>query len=237
MIVPAGTQVSTTGDVGAPRVFTTLGDLVITQPELTASLVSPGADAYVDVWDELRLPNQAVICFPRTPTVPGDRFYLGFERSLAGNAIRMSIAANVEGIGVIPSKPPLRWEVWQGAGWIPATVYRDTTGGLNRDGQIALLVPPVHEPLTLGGQRAFWLRARLLEPEPGQPTYRTSPQIRQIRVDSIGGTVTAEHSSPMPHEVLGTSSGKPGPDVHDGEPARAAPDAWRDARPWPTATS
>ena len=150
-----------------------------------------------------------MICFPRTPTAPGDRFYLGFERPLAGNAIRMTIAANVEGIGVIPSKPPLRWEVWQGAGWIPATVYRDTTGGLNRDGQITLLVPPVHEPLTLGGQRAYWMRARVLEPEPGQPTYRTSPQIRQIRVDSIGGSVTSEHSSAAPREILGTSTGKP----------------------------
>jgi predicted phage baseplate assembly protein len=110
---------------------------------------------------------------------------------------------------VIPTKPPLRWEVWQGAGWIPCTVYRDTTGGLNRDGQITLLVPPAHEPLTLGGQRAFWMRARVLEPEPGQPTYRASPQIRQIRVDSIGGSVTAEHSDDAPREVLGTSNGRP----------------------------
>ena len=206
--VPAGTEVSTSGEIGASRVFTTLSDLWIRQPRLMAALVSPGPDAYVDVWDALRLANQAVIVFPRTPTTPGDRFYLGFEASLAGNAIRMEVAANVEGIGVIPTKPPLRWEVWQGAGWIPCTVYRDTTGGLNRDGQITLLVPPAHEPLTLGGQRAFWMRARVLEPEPGQPTYRASPQIRQIRVDSIGGSVTAEHSDEAPREVLGTSNGR-----------------------------
>ncbi len=208
VLVPAGTQVATSGDVGSTRVFTTLSDLLITQPQLMGALVSPGPDSYVDVWDALRLPNQAVVCFPRTPTTPGDRFYLGFEASLAGNAIRMDIAANIEGIGVIPTKPPLRWEVWQGAGWIPATVYRDTTGGLNRNGMITLLVPPVHEPLTLGGQRAYWMRARVLEPEPGQPTYRASPQIRQIRVDSIGGSVLAEHSDNAPREILGTSTGK-----------------------------
>ena len=85
-------------------------------------------------------------------------------------------------------------------------MYRDTTGGLNRDGQITLLVPPVHEPLTLGGVRAYWLRARVLEPEPGQPTYRASPQIRQIRVDSIGGSVTAEHSDFAPRELLGRNA-------------------------------
>ena len=95
---------------------------------------------------------------------------------------------------MIPTKPPLRWEVWQGSGWIPATVYRDTTGGLNRDGQITLLIPPVHEPLTLGGAAGVLAAGALLEPEPGQPTYRASPQIRQIRVDSVGGSVTAEHS-------------------------------------------
>ena len=79
----------------------------------------PGRDAYVDVWDDLRLPNQARDLLPAHADDAGRRFYLGFERSLAGNAIRMTIAANVEGIGVIPTKPPLRWEVWQGAGWIP----------------------------------------------------------------------------------------------------------------------
>ena len=58
-----------------------------------------------------------------SPTVtPGECFYLGFERSLAGNALRLEIAANVEGIGVMPDRPPLVWEVWQGEGWIPATV-------------------------------------------------------------------------------------------------------------------
>jgi predicted phage baseplate assembly protein len=117
--VPARTQVSTAGAIGEPRIFTTLSDLMINQPRLMAALVSPGPDAYVDVWEALRLANQAVVVFPRQPTTPGDRFYLGFESSLAGNAIRMEVAANVEGIGVIPSKPPLRWEVWQGAGWVP----------------------------------------------------------------------------------------------------------------------
>ena len=119
-----------------------------------AALVSPGPDAYVDVWDTLRLPNQAVVCFPRQPTTPGDRFYLGFERSLAGNAIRMEVAANVEGIGVIPTKPPLRWEVWQGAGWIPATVYRDTTGDPNRNGEITRV--------RVGGKAVLVAEAELL---------------------------------------------------------------------------
>ena len=207
VIVPAGTQVGTVGELGEQRIFSTLDDLVISTPKLTAALVSGGVDSYTDVWDDLRLDNGVVECFPSV--VPGDCFYLGFDGSLAGNAIRLDITASVEGIGVIPSRPPLRWEVWQGDGWIPTEVHVDTTGGINRDGSIVLLVPNANEPLTLGGTRAFWLRARLLAPEPGQPGYRASPQIRRLQAASVGGTVRAEHSDVAAREVLGTSTGKP----------------------------
>ena len=206
-VVPVGTRVSTVGEYGATRVFTTLEDLSITAPTTIAALTSVGSDVYADVWDDLRIERGAVACF-RTVT-PGDCFYLGFEHSLAGNAIRMDITANVEGIGVVPDHAPLRWEIWQGEAWIPAKPYRDTTGGLNRNGNIVLLVPNQHEPLMLGGKRAYWLRARLLVPEPGQPTYRASPQIRKITVTSIGGTTIAEHSDIIGRELLGQSTGKP----------------------------
>ncbi len=207
VIVPSGTQVGTVGELGAQRIFTTLDDLVISTPHLISSLVSSGVDVYTDVWDDLRLDRGVVECFPSI--VPGDCFYLGFDTSLAGNAIRLDITASVEGIGVVPSRPPLRWEIWQGDGWIPTTVHVDTTGGINRDGSIVLLVPNAHEPLTLGGTRAFWMRARLLAPEPGQPGYRASPQIRRLQAASVGGTVRAEHSDVALREVLGTSTGKP----------------------------
>ena len=120
VVVPAGTQVSTAGDIGAPRVFTTLTDL----DDHPAR-----ADGRARVARARRLRRRVGRAAPartrpssasraRRPR-PGDRFYLGFERPLAGNAIRMTIAANVEGIGVIPTKPPLRWEVWQGSGLDP----------------------------------------------------------------------------------------------------------------------
>jgi len=207
--VPAGTQVATAGQIGLSRVFTTLDDLIISQPELIASLTSSAPDTYADVWDDLRIEHASVTCFPRSPVTPGDCFYLGFENSLAGNAVQLSIRANVEGIGVIPDRPPLVWEIWQGEGWIPTTIFQDTTGGLNRDGVLVMLVPNAHEPLTLGGARAFWLRARLVAPEPGQPSYRASPQIRSLAVASVGGTVVGEHSMQMGRSILGVSSGRP----------------------------
>ncbi len=209
VVVPAGTQVTTTGATGDTRVFTTLEPLVVSQPEVIASLTSAGNDAYQDVWDDLRIDTGAVVCFPRVPVTPGDAFYLGFADSLAGNAIQLTVDANVEGIGVLPDNPPLAWQIWQGEAWIPVTVHRDTTGGLNRNGSIVMLVPNAHEPLTLGGNRAYWLRALLKAAEPDQPFYRASPQIRSLRADSIGGTTVAEHSERAPRTVVGTSSGRP----------------------------
>ncbi|MEQ1701037.1 MAG: putative baseplate assembly protein [Ilumatobacteraceae bacterium] len=209
VVIPEGTEVATAGEVGEPRVFTTLSDLVITQPELIAALSSAEPDVYVDVWDDLRIEQGAVTCFPADPLEPGGTFYLGFDRALAGNALQLTIRANVEGIGVLPDRPPLVWEVWEGEGWIPTRVFSDSTGGLNRDGTIVLLVPNAHEALRLGTTRAHWLRARLLPPEQGQPFYRASPQLRTVAVASVGGTIVAEHSEAVVNEVLGVSSGRP----------------------------
>lgn len=214
--IPAGTEVTTVGTVGEPRIFTTLDDVAVRQPVLHAALTSPAEDRYEDAWEVLRLGLENITCFPRTPMAPGDAFYLGFENSIAGNAIRLTIDASLEGIGVNPERPPLVWEVWEGEGWIEAEVPNipgddqpaDTTGGLNRNGTVLLLIPNAHEPLNLGGVRSHWIRARLTEPEPGQPAYRASPQIRRVSATSVGITVAAEHSRPIGPEGIGTSNGK-----------------------------
>ena len=216
VVIPANTPVGTSGEVGQLRVFSTSEDLIVRQPELTAALTSTGDDTYHDVWEDLSLNLAAVTCFGSDPLAAGDCFYLGFRDSIAGNAVRLSVTASVEGIGVIPDDPPMIWEVWQGEGWIPITIPKrdrtgapgDTTGGLNRDGSILMLVPNAHEPLTLGAHRAYWIRARLLPTAVGQPAYRSSPQIRSAGVVSIGGTVSAEHSNLVVDEILGASTGK-----------------------------
>jgi len=89
-------------------------------------------------------------------------------------------------------------------------VNEDSTGGLNRSGELSLLIPKEHEPMTLGGTGAYWLRVRLIEPVPGQPTYQASPRISNLAVAALGGTVTAEHAENVPAEVLGLSNGAPG---------------------------
>lgn len=215
--IPAGTEVSTVGSVGATRVFTTLEPTAISAPQLVTAMTSLSPDVYTDVWEDLTLGFDAVPVFPRTPMAPGDSFYLGFAGSLAGTAIRLDIEAPVKGHGVIPDRPPLVWEAWQGEGWVPVTIPdvtgdgspTDTTGGLNRNGYIVMLIPKEHEPLTLGGVRAYWLRATLIAPSIERPAYLASPEVKRVRAIGLGGTVLAEHSQLLPAENLGRSTGKP----------------------------
>ena len=210
--VPAGTEVSTSsGSEREAVVFTTSRDLVIRPPQLTSALTAQAAteELFVDAWDDLRYDGSAVSCFTSATLTTGDAFYLGFDDSLAGSVLRMTVNASAEGIGVDPRNPPIAWEVWGEEAWLPCTVYDDSTGGLNRDGRIVLLVPLAHEPLTLGDKRAHWLRARLVTPAPGQPTYQASPQIRSLQVATLGGTVPAEHAAVVGQESIGRSTGRP----------------------------
>ena len=130
--------------------------------------------------------------------------------------LRLQVEARAEGIGVDPRNPPLIWEVWNGEGWMPTRIYEDTTGGLNRAGEIVLLVPVEHEPLTVANESAYWLRARLLAPRTGQPTYRNSPRVRGLEVSALGGTVGAEHA-----ETIGQRDRSAAATAPPGRPSRS----------------
>jgi predicted phage baseplate assembly protein len=213
VVVPAGTEVTTAGGAASgeePLVFSITRDLEIAPPELRAAKTVTASDERVsDVWDDLRFDVLGVKCFPSEDLSPGDAFYLGFARSLAGSVLQLRLTAQAEGIGVDPRNPPIVWEVWNGEGWIQAHVNDDSTGGLNRAGEVILLVPVEHELMTLGNTAAYWLRVRLLAPQPGQPTYQASPRVRAVEAATLGGTVTAEHAQQMPLEILGRSDGSP----------------------------
>ncbi len=214
VLVPAGSEVSTSGE--DPIVFSTVADLLVTQPDRIFAWTAPSdgrgepdEGRTIDVQQDLVLANEVVRVFPSDPVAPGDAFYLGFRETLGGYVIRVDVTADVEGIGVNPTRPPLVWEVWTADGWLACRLESDSTGGLNRDGSIQLAVPMGHLPLTVGSERAHWLRLRLLAPGPDGAGYRTSPLIRDIEVHAIGGTAPAEHAEPYGAEYIGVSSGQP----------------------------
>jgi predicted phage baseplate assembly protein len=212
VLVPSNTQVMTQTSLtdGESVVFSTVEELVIAPPELFAAKSSAADSVQVlDVWEDLRFGSEGARCFPSDPLTPGDAFHLGFRDSLAGMVLRLQVDARAEGIGVDPRNPPLVWEVWNGEGWLAAQVHEDTTGGLNRPGNVVLLVPVEHQPLTIANESAYWLRARLVAPRNGQPSYRNSPRVRGLEVAALGGTVPAEHAERMGSETLGRSNGAP----------------------------
>lgn len=208
--VPAATQAATAqaGNDEGP-VFMTDEPLVIRPTTLAAALTSGGTGRYRDCWRELRDEGSTVTCFG-TPVQPGDAFYLGFEEPAARTILRLDLDADAEGIGIDPQHPPLAWETWSGTDWAPATVLRDTTGGLNAPGNTVLALGAHHAGLTLGTRTAYWLRVRVTRPSDAHPTYQASPRIRTVATRSLGGTITAHHARPAPAESLGRSTGEPG---------------------------
>jgi len=214
--VPVGTEVTTTGGVteaGDAVVFSTVEELVIAPPALQAAMTLRAGEPVeraVDVWDDLRFGVEGVQAFASPTLTPGDALCFGFAESLAGVVLRIIVEAEAEGIGVDPTRPPLVWEVWNGEAWIACEVYQDSTGGLNRGGEVVLLVPVEHEPSTVGARGGYWLRVRLLPTPDGHPTYKASPRLRGARAEALGGTVTAEHAEVLPSETIGRSDGAPG---------------------------
>ncbi|MCC2315945.1 putative baseplate assembly protein [Cellulomonas xiejunii] len=212
VVVPEGTAVSTVTVGGQePVVFATSAEAVAVPPRLVAARTAgPDGAASTDAWEPLQVPGESVRCFPSSPIRDGDAFYLGCTDPLADLVLRLDVTAHAEGIGVDPTRPPLAWEVWSGEAWVPTVVDEDTTGGLNRDGAVTLLVGDRHAPLTIGGTTAYWLRARLLDRADGRPAYQASPHVGSVQVRTVGVSVPAEHAQAMPAEVLGRSDGRPG---------------------------
>jgi len=124
--------------------------------------------------------------------------------------VRLQFHCTIEGIGVDPDDPPLTWEAYDGTAWHPCEVGEDSTGGLNRDGSIVIHVPRQHTASLLEGERAGWLRARVIEAIDGQPAYSASPMIHGLVADTIGGTADASHADVIEQETLGVAEGVPG---------------------------
>jgi predicted phage baseplate assembly protein len=211
--VPQGTIVSTRRAPGEPRIsFTTLDDLEIVPVTMTelraASAVGDEASVLRDLAPELAENNPAS-CFSAVPR-PGDKLYVGLSQPAAAGVVLLRTDSQIEGIGVDPEHPPLRWEAATPSGWQECEVESDGTGGLNQPGDIVLHLPPDHGTLLINGVRAAWLRAVVIESEGGVPDYSKSPVLTRMTACCVGGTVRAIHAEHVVADVVGTAEGAPG---------------------------
>ena len=160
-------------------------------------------------FDDELLKGQGFSCFA-SPPVPGNALYIGLTDAAPANALVLDLKCTIEGIGVDPLFPPLVWEAWNGEDWEECEVDRDTTGGINRDGEVVLHLPKRHEASVLARVRAGWVRARVMEAVENQPVYSSSPMVHSIGAHTIGVTLNALHARVVNEEELGVSDGSYG---------------------------
>lgn len=237
--LPAGTEVTTaageTEEVDAV-VFATTDDLRIVPSELTRLVTAPRTGEVTDRTAALA-EGRDVPCFQAAPE-PGDALLFGLPTAVPRCVVAVRLDSRVEGVGVDPRQPPLVWEAWDGGRWQRCETGDDSTGGLNRPGEVIVYVPAGHTASLISGTRAGWLRCRVTEAEPGQPFYSESPTVREAAVFTVGGTMAVEHAERVADVPLGASEGVAGqtfrlgrpPVLLDGEPPVvevSSPEGWQ----------
>ena len=208
-LFPAGIVVGTRRtEVDDAIEFTTSESGAVYPVEFQSVRASIEADRTRAFDDEL-VRGQGFGCFAAVP-VPGNALYVGLTDAAPSNILVLELRCTIEGIGVDPLFPPLVWEAWNGEVWEHCEIDRDTTGGINRDGEVILHLPRKHEASVLARVRAGWVRARVVEAVENQPVYSSSPMVHAISAHTIGVTLDALHARIVPEEDLGVSDASHG---------------------------
>ncbi|MCX5338742.1 putative baseplate assembly protein [Streptomyces atratus] len=235
--LPAGTEVATSrGDAEEAVVFSTSDDLPIVPSSLVRLVTAPVSGEQTDRTAPLGA-GKDIPCFQPQPQ-PGDALLFGLPTAVPRCIVAVRLDSRVEGVGVDPRQPPLVWEAWDGARWVMCQTGTDSTGGLNRPGEVIVFVPAGHTASVTAGTLAGWLRCRVTAPEPGQPFYSESPTIREAEVFTVGGTTGVEHAETVLDVPLGISEGVAGqrfsvsraPLLLDGKPPVvqvSSPEGWQ----------
>lgn len=215
--ISAATRVSTIGTPAQdPVVFATAEDLVLPPRKLKLVRTTAGAgedsdDPQAETADRtFALTSGTGFAMFADPPQEDDALLIGLDDPAPRCAIRIDFTGRVEGIGVNPERPPLAWEAWNGHEWTECEVTLDETGGFNAPGAVIVHLPSTHDVRIIDGDRAGWLRARVTEPEEGQPGYTRPPIVERLSACTVGGTVTAVHADIVEYEELGVSEGVPG---------------------------
>jgi predicted phage baseplate assembly protein len=209
VVLPAGTEVATSRTETEEAVaFATDENLTVVPCELSAVLRQESGAAPEDRGQDV-FGGRDVPAFAAAPQ-PGDTLLFGLSAAVPRCIAVLRLDSRVDGVGVDPRQPPLVWEAWTADGWTACEVDEDSTGGLNRPGEVVLHVPAGHTVSRVGRTDGGWLRCRVVAAVPGQPFYSNSPTVRAASAFTIGGTTPATHAESVRDEPLGESAGVPG---------------------------
>jgi predicted phage baseplate assembly protein len=204
--VPETTEVTTVRDAQRDAVtFTTVRELSIPPCRVKHVAVAP-ADGPAASRTEMLSAGRRFDCFSPKPQV-GDTFLVGLSAAVPSCVVTLRMQCDIAGVGVDPDRPPRVWEALCPDGWQPCEVESDTTGGINRDGDVVLHVPPGHSSLAEADISAGWLRCRVIAARPNQPQYDGSPEITGLEAFTIGGTVEAANVEAVTDELTDPSDG------------------------------
>lgn len=166
--VPAGTQVAAAAPAadGAPVIFETERDLVVTPARLAAAIVhDPAQDRYRDLGPALaRRVAGGLPAFEGEAPMPHE-FYVDIEPFATVQRFdTLSLFMEFERAAE-PTPLPVAWDVWDGAGGLAAE-HGDGSRSMSEWGgfHFTNLVPPPR--CSVGGVEGRWLRCRLTSPVP-----------------------------------------------------------------------
>ena len=224
VLIPAGTEVASTQTENEPAiVFTADKSFSVFPPQLKAvisRISTRQADSKQYVEHNMRRLEAGFDgdeVFSAVPQID-DALYFGFANDLSHHILGFDMDCDpAGGAGIDPTLPPYVWEVAspkKGIRWEPCEVEEDTTKGMNGTGRMTIHVPAMNK-YTINNKSFYWLRLRIKEITPaeerdGMSPYQISPRLRQLNIDSWGGTVPTTHTQQVRNEFLGRSDGSAG---------------------------
>ena len=105
--IPAGTEVATVSETDDPIVFATTEPFDAVAPQLLTVQTAGLGGELLSLDEDLR--RGPIPVFPSL--TPGAALYLGFDRSLTGTVLDLRFGVANQGIGVDPTRPPVRWQI------------------------------------------------------------------------------------------------------------------------------
>jgi hypothetical protein len=184
VLLPVGTEVATVRTESEEAVvFATERELTVVPCELRHLVVQlrgePVADRTADLAE-----GKDLMCFAEAPR-PGDCMLLGLTAAVPHCAVALELDSRVDGVGVDPRQPPLRWEAWTEAGWLRCRVIEPLPGQ-----PFYTTSPTVRaaEAFTVGGTTGVVHAETVYDEALGESTGLPGQRLRLAHAPVVGDT-------------------------------------------------